>query len=268
MKLKMIKSTWGMAEASLLQQTEKLIEAGYDGIETVLPNAEEEKSFLNLIRGNQKELILQVFTQGNDHFTSLRGQVEQAAKLQPRLIVAHSLKDSTPFDAQRSFFEKALRLEEAVGIPIAHETHRGRAFFTPWHTAHMLDLYPELRVTADFSHFCCVCESLLGDQTDNLVKIMKRTIHIHARVGYAEGPQVPHPAAPEYKTELETHEGWWERILLLHEKKGTEFVTVTPEFGPPGYLHTQPFTNEPAANLWGVCLWMSGRLKERFPQYV
>lgn len=268
MKLRMIKSTWGMPGDSLLQKTEQLIAAGYDGIETGIPGAEEEKPFLNLLRNHNKELILQVYTQGGDHFASLRAQVEQAAKLQPRLIVAHSMKDSTSYDQQRSFFEKALRLEEAVGIPIAHETHRGRAFFTPWHTAHMIDLYPELHVTADFSHFCCVCESLLEDQKDNLVKIMNRSLHIHARVGYAEGPQVPHPAAPEYKTELETHEGWWARILSQHEKKGSEFITVTPEFGPPGYMHTLPFNNEPVADLWDVCLWMSGRLKERFPEYV
>ncbi|MDF2814935.1 MAG: sugar phosphate isomerase/epimerase [Paenibacillus sp.] len=267
MKMKMIKSTWGMPGTSLLEKTRQIIEAGYEGIETVIPQEDEIKPFLAMVKEHKLELIVQVFTEGGDHFPSLREQVEQAAKLEPTLINSHSLKDSTPYDAQRAFFEKALRLEEAVGVRIGHETHRGRAFFTPWNTANMLKEYQELKITADFSHFCCVCESLLADQSDNLRTIINNSIHIHARVGYAEGPQVPHPAAPEYRQELEAHEGWWEQILLQNAKRGKHILTVTPEFGPPGYLHTLPFTNHPVADLWDLTAWMSGRLKERFASY-
>ncbi|MDF2669881.1 MAG: sugar phosphate isomerase/epimerase [Paenibacillus sp.] len=267
MKIKIIKTTWGMS-GTLLEQTRKIIEAGYDGIETGIPQEDEIQPFLALVKEHNLEYIFQVATEGDDHFSSLRTQVEKAAKLGPKLINSHSLKDSTPYDKQRSFFEKSLRLEEAVGVPISHETHRGRAFFTPWNTAHILREYPELKITADFSHFCNVCESLLADQADNLRQIIANTIHIHARVGYAEGPQVPHPAAPEYRTELETHEAWWEQILLENEKRGKTIMTINPEFGPPGYLHTLPFSNEPVADLWELTGWMSGRLKERFQKYV
>ena len=40
-----------------------------------------------------------------------------------------------------------------------------------------------------------------------------RAHHIHARVGCEQGPQVPHPAAPEYQEALTAHERWWTQIL-------------------------------------------------------
>ncbi|WP_145036507.1 hypothetical protein [Paenibacillus sp. Y412MC10] len=91
----------------------------------------------------------------------------------------------------------------------------------------------------------------------NSVKLtISRSVHIHARVGYDQGPQVPHPAAPEYQQELLTHTRWWREIYQHRSKEGAECLSVTTEFGPPNYLHTLPFSNEPVANLWEVCDWM------------
>ena len=42
--------------------------------------------------------------------------------------------------------------------------------------------------------------------------MIRRTKHTHGRVGYVNGPQVPHPATPEYGEELARFEGWWEQI--------------------------------------------------------
>jgi hypothetical protein len=39
---------------------------------------------------------------------------------------------------------------------------------------------------------------------------------------------------------------------------------MTPEFGPDGYLHTQPFTGTPVADLNAVNRWMGLRQRERF----
>ena len=40
--------------------------------------------------------------------------------------------------------------------------------FTPRATVKSLKQFPELKITADFSHFTCVCESLLHDQEEDL----------------------------------------------------------------------------------------------------
>ncbi|WP_306439359.1 MULTISPECIES: sugar phosphate isomerase/epimerase family protein [Paenibacillus] len=270
MKIKSIKSLWGM-EGSLESQFEQIAAAGYHGIESPVPSQlaitggvnVEEKRFRSLLEQYKLDYVSMVFTEGPDHAESFRRQTEQAAALAPIMINSHSAKDAMPFDEQAAFFEKALAVEQRLGIPVGHETHRGRAMFTPWTTAALLREFPELKLTADFSHWVCVCESLLQDQKESLEMAFQRTIHVHSRVGYAQGPQVPHPAAPEYKTELSAHEDWWKQIIQARANSGMP-LTFTPEFGPPDYMPRLPFTGQPVADLWQVCLWM----KERFEKLI
>lgn len=266
MKAKMIKALWGM-NGTLEEQVALISKAGYAGIEAAPPSAEDADRFKLLLDEYQLEYVAMVFTGGEDHGATFEEQVKRAVEFRPQLINAHSAKDSMPFDKQVEFFSKALEIEQQAGIPIGHETHRGRALFTPWSAVRLLEELPELKITADLSHWCCVCESLLEDQTANLARVFNNVIHIHARVGYAQGPQVPHPSAPEYSRELEAHEAWWQHICRLRKANGFETITFTPEFGPPGYLQTLPFTNQPVADLWELCLWMTRHIERRFPEW-
>jgi hypothetical protein len=268
MKVKSIKSLWGM-EGSLESQFERIASAGYDGIESPLPNMieklfgfpAEEKLFRRLLEQYELEYIAMVFTDGPNHAESFSEQVERAAELAPIMINSHSAGDNMTFYEQVGFFQEALAVEQKVGIPVGHETHRGRAMFTPWTTGALLREFPELKLTADFSHWVCVCESLLDNQKDHMELAINRAIHIHTRVGYAQGPQVPHPGAPEYSFELSTHEHWWKQIVKAHAHAGTQ-LTFTPEFGPQPYMPRLPFTDQPVADLWQVCLWMKGRFEQ------
>ncbi|MFC4101670.1 hypothetical protein [Paenibacillus xanthanilyticus] len=79
---------------------------------------------------------------------------------------------------------------------------------------------------------------------------------------HPEGPQVPHPGAPEYRQELDLHLRWWRAILNRQASEGAAQATFTAEFGPPGYMHTLPFTNEPVADLWEVNRWMAEQVSE------
>lgn len=262
MELKTFKSVWGMP-GHWDMQLKQIAEAGYTGVESGMPALEDESLFKELLQKYDLELILLVYTSG-DHKVSFEEQVERAAGFQPLLINSHSAKDSMPYDEQLDFFEHALRLEQQAGISIAHETHRGRATYTPWSTARLLRDLPDLQIVADFSHWCCVCESMLPDQEENLKLAIQHTIHIHGRVGYEQGPQVPDFRAPEYEYALLKHERWWDEICASHNTGGRPFVTFTPEFGPPGYMHTQPFTNQPVVDLWDICYAMNQRFRERF----
>jgi hypothetical protein len=88
-----------------------------------------------------------------------------------------------------------------------------------------------------------------------------RAHHVHARVGYEQGPQVPHPAAPEFRAALEAHERWWDAIWAAHATH--DFTTMTPEFGPDGYLQSEPFTGVPVADLDLINHWMGSRQRDR-----
>ncbi|WP_199616187.1 sugar phosphate isomerase/epimerase family protein [Paenibacillus alkalitolerans] len=274
MEIKIFKAAWGM-EGDWDTKLKRIAEAGYDGVETPMPAKEEEHRFRELLDQYGLELILHIYTGKEDnekpypdsaeaHIASLETQLERAASFRPLMINSHSAKDSMPYEEQLNFFSHAVRLERQAGIPLAHETHRGRATCTPWATARLLRDLPELHITADFSHWCNVCESMLHDQEDNLSLAMRHSIHIHARVGYEQGPQVPDFRAPEYEYALLRHEQWWDEICGIHQAAGRPFVTCTPEFGPPGYMHTHPFTRQPVVDLWEICLAMARRFRDRY----
>lgn len=276
MELKLIKAAWGMT-GSWEDKLKQIAEAGYDGVETRMPTLEEEPRFRELLEEYGMNLILQVYTGAEDnkkpypdsaeaHIASLEAQVQRAAAFKPLLINSHSAKDSMPYEDQLLFFDQAIQLEKQIGIPIGHETHRGRAAYTPWSTAQLLRDLPELHIVADFSHWCNVCESMLADQQDHLNLAFKHAIHIHGRVGYEQGPQVPDFRAPEYEYSLRLHEQWWDEICAEHARKGRPYLTFTPEFGPPSYMHTLPYTNQPVVDLWEICLAMGHRFQARFLQ--
>ncbi|SDW46857.1 sugar phosphate isomerase/epimerase [Paenibacillus sp. CF384] len=267
MSIQLFKSLWGMEHLSYRESIEQIAAAGYDGVESTLPAPEHTNEFMELLQEHQLGFIALIGSSGatvSAHEEVFAAGIERAAAFRPLLAISHSARDCWSFEDQFSFFRSALRAEQAAGVRVGHETHRHRAMYTPWNTAKLLQELPDLRITADFSHWCCVCETLLEDQGDALRIAFERTIHIHARVGYAQGPQVPHPAAPEYAPELQRHELWWSSILAQREKQGFTSTTVTPEFGPPGYMHTLPFTRQPVSDLWDTCLWMGERMRAKF----
>lgn len=255
MKLKIFKSLWGMENAPLEQQLKKISEAGYVGIESPMPQQSDEAIFRKLLEQYGLEYNAMVFTAG-DHKESFQVQVKRAATFSPLLITAHSARDDMPYEQQLDFFRYTLEIEKFSGIPIAHETHRGRAMFNPWVTERLLTDLPNLRICADFSHWCCVCESLMENQSERLRLAAAKTINIHSRVGNSASAQVNHPAAPENAEALAAHTAWWRDIARNRRDQGAEYLTIVPEFGPPSYMQTLPFANEPVTDLWDVCLWM------------
>lgn len=261
MEIKFIKSVWGMdPQAGLDSQLAAIKAAGYDGVECPTPEVDPGE-WRDLLAKHQLEAVLMAFPSTTKEAGPA---IREAAAYKPLLVNVHSGRDSMAFEEGCRFFEAALAAEEEAGVPVGHETHRSRLFYSPWVTTPYLEKFPSLKVVADFSHWCVVCESLLEDAGGHLDLAISRTLHIHGRVGYMEGPQVPDPSAPEYTAELQAHEEWWDAIVSGRRERGERLTTFDPEFGPPGYMHTLPHTNQPVADLWSVCLWMTNRQRGRW----
>jgi hypothetical protein len=94
--------------------------------------------------------------------------------------------------------------------------------------------------------------------------VLSRTGHIHARIGHAEGPQVNDPRAPEWKDALNAHLTWWDAIVANKLKHGETLITFLTEFGPPAYLPTLPYTQQPVANQWEINVHMMQLLRARY----
>ena len=113
------------------------------------------------------------------------------------------------------------------------------------------------------SHWVCVAESYLEDQTEALKLTIQRTEHIHARIGYTEGPQVPDPRIPGWERALDIHLGWWDQVYQ-QKKNEKQVLTITPEFGPFPYMISLPSTGEPISNQWEINVFMMNLLKKRY----
>ncbi|MCU0780184.1 MAG: sugar phosphate isomerase/epimerase [Akkermansiaceae bacterium] len=272
MQLVLVRHLWGVDHThGLDHHLPRWRDAGYTAIEGSLLVSPDREALLRLLRHSGMGFVPQVFSNGftpggsvRQHLDSLREQIEECLPHQPLFFNAHSGADSWSAAEAQDFYGEALAMEQSIGIPICHETHRMRYFATPWHTAPVLKMYPDLKLTCDFSHWVCVAERLLPD-CDAIIRLAaEHCHHLHARVGHEEGPQVSDPRAPEWQHHLAAHEGWWDIVWSAQRSRGRKISYLTPEFGPPPYLPTLPHTGAPVADLADICDWMARRQAGRF----
>jgi hypothetical protein len=176
-------------------------------------------------------------------------------------VDCHTGADWFTFEENHTIFSRALELERELGVPLCHELHRGRALYNAPDTLRHLHALPGLRLTADFSHWQVVHESGdLARHATAVEAVITRAWHIHARVGFGEGPQVPDPRAAEWAEQVEINTGWWRRIVAARRSESRPWLTITPEFGPVPYMPTIPHENRPVADAWEVNCWMREQL--------
>lgn len=245
----------------------KIKKDGYNGCETWLPG--EEKYRKELAAASQKHGLVYGIMYGigdpnpQKNLEEFKKGLNDAIALKPIYINCHTAKDFFSFEQLKPFFEYTIQLSKKTGIPIYHETHRGRALYSAPVTKSFLEKIPELRVTADLSHWCNVHESFLEDQEETMKLVLAITEHIHARIGYAEGPQVNDPRAPEWEYAVKKHFEWWDRVVERKKKAG-ERITFLTEFGPPLYMQTLPYTLQPVAEQWAINVHMMNLLRKRY----
>ena len=277
MKLEIFRTLWGYG--GTWQQT--LVEAraaGFDGFEARIPeDATERAALAAFLRDNRVPYIAILFTSTPvlplqaatpaEHLTDFARKLQLAVELEPRFVNVLAGNDRWPLAQQVDFFAEALEIAKRSGLTCSFETHRARSLFNPWLTLQLIEQVPDLRFTSDISHWVVTCERLLDDPADDLSAFVERVHHIQARVGYDQGPQVPHPGAPEYAAALAFHQQHWQAIWRSQQARGYTSTTLTPEFGPDGYLHHLPFTDVPVADLWSLNAWMGCTEREHFTAF-
>jgi len=255
-------SLWGFS-GDLQGAIQRARQHGFDGLEVNLQHpavaAQPPAAVVEALRRAGLALIVELVS-GGDYVPALAAGPDQqlleleqllgrAQALHPLRISVITGSDSWPLVEQHRFLERAVALAGGSAAPVSFETHRSRSLFNPWTIAELLQAHPRLRLTADLSHWCCVSERLMEAQLAPVQAMADRVDHIHARVGHPQGPSVAHPFAPEAAQALAAHRGCWQLFLRRQRARGHAPITVTPEFGPDGYLPLLPFTAVPVADL-------------------
>jgi sugar phosphate isomerase/epimerase len=265
-ELQLFKTLWGHS-GPLTLAADEAIASGFIGLEgnADLPRARRDE-LLGVLQLRQLDYIQEIVTAGGyvprrndtvqEHIADVCRQLQLGRALEPRWVTIIGGSDAWSLEQSVRFFGETQEYAARMGIACSFETHRSRSLFNPWSTLAILERLPDLRLTCDFSHWVVVMERQLDEEWDVVREVARHAHHIHARVGYEQGPQVPHPAAPEYLGALVSHQRYWEEIWEFQRDRGYAFTTMTPEFGPDGYLHSMPFTGEPVADLWAINSWM------------
>jgi sugar phosphate isomerase/epimerase len=263
---------WGSEHMEWEELCSKVKAAGYHGIEGTIPFDESEKTKIaEALDRNELKFIGQYFQSFEKEFQVHKDNYEKhlwnLVSMKPFHIDAQTGKDYFTIQQNSELFKIASEISDKSGITISHETHRNKALFAAHVTKELLKSNPDITITADFSHWCNVAESLLEDQEEAVTFACQRAVHIHARVGHAQGPQITDPRLPEWKNEVEVFLGWWDAIISHRATSGSQWMTISPEFGPQPYMSSVPYTNQPIASQWEINRYMLQLLKQRYGKY-
>jgi sugar phosphate isomerase/epimerase len=269
MKIKFFCPYWGSEDLDYISFLHKVKKAGYDGFEMILPfDIADKKRIVDTAKSLDLEIIAQWGGAIEGDFEQVlrtyEAHLRNACSVKPLFVNIQTGKDYYTYEQNMTFINLASVISLETGITVLHETHRGMFSYAASITYEFLKKNAKLRITADFSHWCCVSESLLEDQQESLNLAISRSDHIHARVGFQEGPQIPDPRTPEWKDVLETHLLWWDSIIASKKKEEVPIMTITPEFGPFPYMPKMPFTKMPISSQWDINLFIKDLLKERY----
>lgn len=270
MKLLFAKARWEMEHLPLEPYLDAVARDRFELADVHLPNVADVPALVRGLRDRGLRCLVQLASHAataDEQATELLVQLERALPIEPLFFNVHAGRDHFSMQSNLRVID-AVRAGAARHGVVAHfETHRARATFSLPAAAALLAVAPALTLTADFSHFTCVHESTLADQPGALVACIAAARHIHARVGFDQGPQVPDPFVPCFAPWLARFESWWTRIVEARAAAGAELLTITPEAGPPPYMPVDPANGAALRDAWSINVAMRDRLASRFARF-
>lgn len=259
---------WGSEDLSYTVFCKKAKEYGYDGIEISFPleDLKSKEEILSAVERHKLKLLAQHWQTLDKDFTihkeNLLSHLHYLKDTTTPYINSHTGRDYFSFEQNYELIQLVQAFSRETGMSVIHETHRGRFNFHAATAAKYLEHDPDIRFNLDISHWFNVSESLLEDQEEIIDLTVEHTDHIHARVGYQQGPQVPDPRVPEWQETVERHLNIWQKVIDAKKNKGATHFGITSEFGPYPYLVHHPFTQTPIASQWDINVYMMNYLRK------
>ncbi len=269
MQIKILSPLWGHEDVEYPCFLDKVKNAGYDGFDTWIPlNDNEKKLLFDYLQTNEMYIVTHQHEAHGKDFASFKSSYKKnlvaCAEPDPVLINSHTGRDYFTFEQNAVLLDIANDFSAKTGIIVAHETHRGRLGYSPQMLADFFNAGKQFSITADFSHWVCVTESMLENFSEIVDEAIFRSKHIHARVGFEQGPQVADPRAPEWNYALDIFINWWDKIIAANIEAGCKLMPITTEFGPSPYMPCIPFSKKPVADLFEINCFMKQLLKDRY----
>jgi hypothetical protein len=140
------------------------------------------------------------------------------------------------------YLEGWRRMAQQAGVALNIETHRDRMTTDLFFTLDLLDAFPDLRLTADISHYLVGREFAWPvDATNHAMmhRILDNAWALHGRVASREQVQIE-IGFPQHAGWVELFMGWWEYAIRSWRRRAGANATLTflCELGPAPYAIT------------------------------
>ncbi len=141
-----------------------------------------------------------------------------------------------------------LEMADDIGMPIKFETHRDCITNDMFMTLQLLDAIPELRLTADLSHYCLNREMSAPITAQNqawIQQLLERSDSFQGRISSHEQIQLP-LHFPQTQKWIGIFKDWWKRGFRSWRTRAgdNETLIFLCELGPPEYAFTDANNEE------------------------
>lgn len=226
-------------EWTLDEKFSRVKAAGFEHVECWLGD-ENEKEVCEALQRHELKLIL-----GHRPYKvdDTRTTVERAKRLGAEFLFMQPASAFTPLEEVAAMVIEGRKLAADNGLPCFVEVHRGNFTETIPQTLQLLERVPDIRFTADFSHFVVVGEFYGWKEEGALEKmlpILERTSHAHGRI--SSGEQVQVDVGDGTNDTAQFFVRLWAEAMR-NWKKAAQPGDVFPfssELGPPRYAITLP----------------------------
>ena len=223
---------------------EKLVlirDAGFDGAGVRFFDYKYAKTVTDFLRAHGMSWQAQCYPKTVDDLKPIIEHVKELGadhiNLQPD-VKPYRLEECIPY------IEGWRRLATDAGIKLQIETHRDRMTTDLFFTLHLLDCFPDLRLTGDLSHYVVGREFAWPISCENhalMRRILDHCWGFHGRVASREQIQVQISFAHQ-KDWVDLFMGWWEYGFRqwINRAGANETLTFLCEMGPKEYAMTGP----------------------------
>lgn len=280
MRLEVMQSLWAMRPygpngetADLETAIAMIAAAGFDGVAVELgaQTPEEALECAPHIAEHGLSTMLNAFPATTD---DLERAIVIARAIDARFLNVIAQVFTVAPEGAAPILRDWIELARDEGVTLLFETHRWSATTDLYYTLRLMELLPEMRLTADLSHY--VVEREIRIPLDPLHRslfrrILERSDSFQGRIATRQQVQVP-IHFPQHAKWLEAFEGWWEegfrdwraraadRRAAAEEEEGSPCVFLC-ELGPPEYAITDAEGRE-LSDRWAEALWMKERARQ------
>ena len=266
--LEVFQSMWAMErrrpdglEWPLEEKLEMIATAGYDGVDVVARDPIAGRIGPLLDRYGLAATVTA--------FPKSVPDLEPAIGLARNLGARHLniIGQVYPFtvEAGAAYVHGWLRLCETAGVPVTIETHRDAITTDLLYTLQLMDAVPEMRLSADLSHFVVAREFgwPISDAVHaQITLVLQRADAFQGRVASREQVQLP-IGFPQHRDWFEVFLGWWEEGFRLWRNRAATDARLNflCELGPKEYAITGADGFE-LSDRWQDALTIKARIAE------